>query len=1812
MGNASSGSGFMNQKSKHELEHSQYTIRILDTESVVEFHFAEQEKAQSLFNVLRSIFPLVDTQYPTLAHDKLVITTDQYHFYRLYLSHERKDVLYQLIPDHYFLKTLRADEFDFSHAFIKGLIPGEEGQRRQNLRPSERKPFIINTDGMVDVRLTRLPKHKSTERADYSQIQSCTFIDEETQSGAFGFAQARADRLFGLMTHEGDLIIHKGLIRDSGTVGRVFEFDDWNEASNSHFNSAFSGEKILYPPSCFADFKRRNLQVRATERRTNEFLARLRFNPHRSVVCVCSKTLEARLLAYHFAQELLDEYKRYASRNNIPVNPNYKIPIVFYLQRDTSKLPSTAQWQYTHVLSVYTEGMQRIDQEEALSIYNTPQLRKEKFTKKDYEFLLGLEEITSDILLEEVISDHSLAEHLLRCVRGRLLMKLFESRSTKKSEVIHTVFTTLASNGRITRNDSLISELIKIEAFDIASDLILKTHSKKSELIYEKEKLSQWILQYGNARHMNFMGLSKMLKMAANKGAWTIIKLCLKEYPGINKTIIGELLVQAFMEKRRNEVRFLLKMGADKTAEAKTVFQQSINERDHGLITVFLNYDIKIDYNYYRLLVDESRPPSPETSLLDLFKLVKKHYPEKYYDFICFSIRFAIDAFIDVGVVKSIIDTQHSAESFIRLSYDLALCSLSDSKAIVAMLKHNYSYILNKPDLLSEREVGQLFIEAFLHHGKEFAEYQLKKYCDKDIVKSFIILIPYLPVLFRNLQDTEIQKFREDFFPHLWEAIHKIASVKQLNQENLVILTFKDFKRPGIVRNVVSGCFPHKQSEYPKVDGVMLTMTSDQYYLCSLNNSLKKNRRLKGKFIKQYVLKSFQANELTEFNEFFRLVTQVGQGQFSKKYSAVRLGGKPLQIDQWTDIPESEYFYIGLLFHIDDTVICSSEEAFTHRIEARFRFNPYRTLVVYGTRDLGAVYFAMGLMDSLKNTYSNSEFKLPIINYTPVRVREKTFNKVKSYVDPTLSSICEKEQQCRKNSALSIFWNKGSRHEHYRRGHYEFLLSLEEFNASILFERPNKGYTVAVLMIIDRKTWILRQLINKLPQGLTVDFIDALFPMSSNELGDVIGELILNEEFEFAQRLIEKSAINVTTTTIRHQDILYYLNLHGNPCQLNFTGFKETLPGVAYQGRWKTIRKCITEFPAIDKSVLTGLLLEAIKQGVTREVRFLLQSGADVNSRLFANTPIVGAAQLKKWEIVSVFADFPTDEYDSAEYGYALLNALCDKEVIVAKKLLSAGAKPFCREFQNGLDSTLYYAVQHGLNELLPALINFESQSEHAPVFYSRCLIARDLAHATHNTEAAQMLDKFIGHHSPIDADNRLLSIARVFLQALYFENIELAKYRLLFYLEKDVLAGLSEVLPYIESVAHELPRIALEQTQIKYLQKILRLLIENDGLNRLLPMFQSGCRMPLFYSRGFYRALLELVTENNLKIVSEIATEIVRDEKRKSQWQEILNTLFHQKVISSDHAISYCLARLGAEPTGDKDETTFDIAAFDGNEKVVRYILENFNVDQETKNRALHKSTFTGWASVIPALLLQHDAELSPEILISAVRHGGDYILDILAEVDADILSSNEYANAIFVLWCASYKHSKLQQKLSEAFDAHTIMYLSLLHIWVITCNSLKGKELVKINDLFYQRTKIPPTYLFLDVEYEYEYKVNKVRCSLSESLESLYDIIIVQRNFFCQKERELSETQLCSELEHAYQAVRLEINALSLSSIHHRLSSISVPFFKPKETLEDFTTSIQAYLRRVDSLLAKKCQVKCDDDSVQNSVTDLKLYQG
>lgn len=697
--------------------------------NIVQFVFDDDRRAESFTDLLDQVLPLIGEEYPKMCDSTVLLTSDQLYFCSLYGMQIKEKVSVVTIGNHYYLKTLRADSFDFSHAFILGIIPGEKGRRLQNLRPADRGKYVVTSDQRVVSRFNKRSRHSEGKKKNYSQIQSVTLIDKDCMTKAFGFNHGRDKKLYGLLTHNKDLLINRLLPVDSGTYHRVFEFENIGDANRS----AVKDKKNCYPSREIESFKTKIREKKHKDRRPNEVMARLRFNPYRSIVCISSDTLEARLLAVKFAEELLEEFKQYATRKGLAVNKKFSISIIFYIPPKQNKSVKSSEMN----LLFYTSDMLVSDRAEASRIFNSPEESQQKYQNNDYEFLLGLSDISPSLFLTEVGAGVPLALHMLRQGYARTLMRALGKLGDE-------VFDLLLDRNLIKENDSVISELVFIEEFHLANKLLNRTGSSKDKLRYRNWSMKWYLIYYGNPRQINFYGMESVLTSAAYSNRWITIMLYLKEYPNIDQYRLSKILYESCSYGRHKETSILLKMSAHSSLGYLSTkpIRRAADSEDWGMVTLFADYETDVqdnaEYGYAvlqaickrqlgvaKLLLKKGAKPLG-FSFGNLFNSTLYYGVLHGYDNIGELIEYELKAYSKELLLVSKTTCPFNFYPASCLALDQAEL-LGDQKAIDLLKEYVADLIINEHENRIIK-VARLFIEALALENEKLAEYRLLKY----------------------------------------------------------------------------------------------------------------------------------------------------------------------------------------------------------------------------------------------------------------------------------------------------------------------------------------------------------------------------------------------------------------------------------------------------------------------------------------------------------------------------------------------------------------------------------------------------------------------------------------------------------------------------------------------------------------------------------------------------------------------------------------------------------------------------------------------------------------------------------------------------------------------------------------------------------------------------------------------------------------------------------------------------------------------------------------------------------------------------
>lgn len=97
----------------------------LDT-VLVKLSFEDPQVAQAFYTFTQHTFPIINDEYPKHNNHEIILTADQLFFCRRGVRLKTGKLPSDFLSE-YFLKTLRADEHDFSDKFIKGLFPKNDG-----------------------------------------------------------------------------------------------------------------------------------------------------------------------------------------------------------------------------------------------------------------------------------------------------------------------------------------------------------------------------------------------------------------------------------------------------------------------------------------------------------------------------------------------------------------------------------------------------------------------------------------------------------------------------------------------------------------------------------------------------------------------------------------------------------------------------------------------------------------------------------------------------------------------------------------------------------------------------------------------------------------------------------------------------------------------------------------------------------------------------------------------------------------------------------------------------------------------------------------------------------------------------------------------------------------------------------------------------------------------------------------------------------------------------------------------------------------------------------------------------------------------------------------------------------------------------------------------------------------------------------------------------------------------------------------------------------------------------------------------------
>ncbi len=1320
-----------------------------------------EQIAGAYVDFLRPILILRDTQYPQCVDSHMVLREEQYFFCRRFVMNNNGKLVLRdpkdLFNNDMLLKTLRADAYDFSYLFILGIIPGINGVRRlQNLRPKSRQPFTVTPNGIIEKRFCRNATHSPEEKKGFSQVQSCTLIDKHLLSPAFGFAKDRNSKLYGLMTDSRDALFTRLLVNDSGTVSRPFDHDSQESAGNSwayHAYNAPKNAKSFFSKHEVEGFKARNIENRTNKiGSTNECLARLRFNPYHSVVSICSDTLESRLLAADFAQEILEHFATYAEHMGAILNPAFRVPIIFYIEQ-TGLLKKSSG----HDIKLYTDDMFQKDQAQALAIYNNNIRRKEKYESSDYEFLLGLPEITLDILLEPDVWVNSLTSSkvplalvMMRNGHVRMLARLLRIGKKTQPNIRKELVDYIVANKLITQNDRAITELILAEQFDMVDTFIAETQSFVKNLPpgYRGSgpTLPDQILEYGTPRQIKYAGLEQTwLDKPINN--WVPVLLFIKEHPNLPRPFLGALLRRASASQEYNAAKFLLKCGAPTTAvdapssdslNKDSVLIESIApisiaamEKDWEMVHLFSQFQTddedRSEFGYALLAALRDGQRNLVRQLLQNgAKATWRNNP--YYSFHCrltSTLHIALERGFDELLPQLIDyeDTYTDIYSVYRNSQALKLAYAKNNQEAVDLIQRRLGPLeLNEP-VTKEAMIYEQILEAYFTEGRPHANQRLLVFSQENQ------FLPSDDELTSSAREWLSALFQSQFSDkHRNSMIEGLRTVIRLFHQTQLKKRCTEAFIDWVLINTIELLKPQEQ----------FTMSG----LFTVITCLKDQSTLNGcrQIIVNGIVESLSSSFRAALNE-----------KSPPDFFAVNKGTTPIsiaaQLKDWelvsqiahfpTDAEDTAEYGYALYEALQEGLISLVTLLLAAGAKPTWRKNPYHSKNLRSTLSIAIELGFNELLPELiehEKKYHDDDFLLRI--------------------EQTLELAFEKNNQ----EAIAIIQ--------------------KEWGPIILFDDTNIILSICQRVLatlrIEGEVIAKKRLLNYLQQyHLLPKENELMAPLDTwrIELFQQLDTRCIYSKDEFLEALkiiIPHLCLDKLITKSTSALIDWILNKE--------ISLQELIDKLSRLKDLETLK-------SVGQTVIDSIII-INTVNCDNSIRLKLK-GQNPVKRLGV-TPISRLAMEKDWELVLHFTNIRTDSEDRCEYGYALFEALCSGEAELAKLLIRAGAKPTWRNnpghtIENKLKSTCWAAIDRGLTELLPQLIDYEKNySDH----YTRLGFeyALALAHEKDNQDAIRLIQEKVGPITLFDCTALPASICRQVLISLTIEGQYLAERRLLNY----------------------------------------------------------------------------------------------------------------------------------------------------------------------------------------------------------------------------------------------------------------------------------------------------------------------------------------------------------------------------------------------------------------------------------------------
>lgn len=281
--------------------------------------------------------------------------------------------------------------------YLDGLLSGEHTHA---LRTIDKKKYIVNGAGVL-LREAKQPQYTAKEKQGFTSKQSVSIGTPSFHTPVFNFGNAYQHLTGMLFTDMNNVLLSNYLgLHDSGTTGRLNEFDDKNEAEMFAIRAKYRMfSKDHYPELKKAIEDPKTYQDSGPV--YNESLVRLHFSADGSCkLFIARDTLESRLIVQSQAKILK---KRLLQMNMC--SDDFEVPICYYMPDEPS----------LH-LRVYTKEEQELDAGLAQQYLSNPTIKTIKDETLDYMLMFGLtkEQFTHDFNNQKLFEMMGMSPFLYR------------------------------------------------------------------------------------------------------------------------------------------------------------------------------------------------------------------------------------------------------------------------------------------------------------------------------------------------------------------------------------------------------------------------------------------------------------------------------------------------------------------------------------------------------------------------------------------------------------------------------------------------------------------------------------------------------------------------------------------------------------------------------------------------------------------------------------------------------------------------------------------------------------------------------------------------------------------------------------------------------------------------------------------------------------------------------------------------------------------------------------------------------------------------------------------------------------------------------------------------------------------------------------------------------------------------------------------------------------------------------------------------------------------------------------------------------